>query len=157
MEDIRAEQDAALERAKDAVASALAGSGGSAPAAKRPAADATAAAAPATKRRRANKRPFGVDDGLSSDSEDDDGARSSLVPCKDIHLKEAICLDPCQWSCAVVGCFRGLDQCSMLATEISMRTAEEPAALSTGPLVTVRTRMVCAPLTCHVTDSNQRF
>lgn len=74
MDDIRTAQDAALERAKDAVASALAGSGsgGNYPV-KRPAAG-PAAAGPAAKKRRPSKRTFGVDDELSSDSEDDEGA-----------------------------------------------------------------------------------
>ncbi|KAK9901378.1 hypothetical protein WJX75_009335 [Coccomyxa subellipsoidea] len=72
MDDIRTVQDAALERAKDAVASALAGSGsgGNSPV-KRPAAG-PAAAGPAAKKRRPSKRTFGVDDELSSDSEDDE-------------------------------------------------------------------------------------
>ena len=78
MDDIRTAQDAALERAKDAVASALAGSGGKSPV-KRPAAGA-AASGPAAKRQRASKRVLGVDDAFSSDSEDEEGACPFHMP-----------------------------------------------------------------------------
>lgn len=68
MDDIRTTQDAALERAKDAVASALAAAPG---AAKRPAADSKAR--PDAKKQRRSLGLYPVDDGLSSESEDEEG------------------------------------------------------------------------------------
>ena len=77
MDDIRTEQDAALERAKDAVASALA----AAPDARNGAAKRSAAGAPGAGRPAKKQRPGRVlGNVLPSDSEDEEGVQPLSTP-----------------------------------------------------------------------------